>query len=84
MSDIVYKIRRKSDGLFSTGGCDPKFNRVGKTWSTKGALNGHLTLVRDGLTYQKQVHRLEQTYRGCDVVTFLESGHLPVIQWRGM
>lgn len=43
MSKTVYKIRRKSDGLFSTGGCWPTFKANGKAWSTKGALNGHLS-----------------------------------------
>jgi len=40
--DIVYKIRRKSDGLFSMGGSNPHFNKTGKIWKQKGHLTNHL------------------------------------------
>ncbi len=43
---IVYKIRRV-DGLFSMGGSDPKFNKVGKIWKRKGDLSSHLTCVAE-------------------------------------
>lgn len=35
---IYYKIRRKSDGLYSTGGMTPSFTKQGKVWHTKGGL----------------------------------------------
>jgi hypothetical protein len=38
----VYKIRRKSDGLFSTGGTSPTFTKSGKSWASLGALKNHL------------------------------------------
>jgi hypothetical protein len=44
---IVFKIRR-SDGLFSMGGANPNFNKVGKIWKQKGHLTSHLTCVADG------------------------------------
>ena len=30
MADKMYQIRRKSDGLYSTGGTWPSFNKVGQ------------------------------------------------------
>lgn len=30
---LVYKIRRKADGKFSTGSHRPKFNKFGHTWN---------------------------------------------------
>jgi hypothetical protein len=39
----VYKIRRRSDGLFSTGGNYIRFEERGKTWSSLSALSSHLT-----------------------------------------
>ena len=35
-SGTVYKIRRKSDGLFSSGGAYPDWNDHGKAWPTLG------------------------------------------------
>jgi hypothetical protein len=37
-----YKLRRKTDGLYSNGGAWPGFNAKGKTWNTLAALSGHL------------------------------------------
>lgn len=37
-----YKLRRKSDGLYSNGGSWPSFTSKGKTWNTLAALSGHL------------------------------------------
>lgn len=36
MSTSVFKIRRKSDGLFSSGGAYPKWSKHGKSWATLG------------------------------------------------
>jgi len=76
----TFKIRRKSDGLFSTGGCDPTFSKRGKTWSSKNALMVHIALVRDGLTYKKDTDRLKWFYGDCDIVVFGELGHYPVVK----
>jgi len=48
----VYKIKRQ-DGLFSTGGYTPRWNKKGKTWNTLGALNSHLGLAvsHNGMAY---------------------------------
>lgn len=54
----VYKIRRKSDGLYSTGGMQPSFSKKGKVWNNRGALTNHFNLV----TYRR-------VYDNCEVVT---------------
>lgn len=43
MTDMVYKIRNKN-GLYSCGGCKPKFNKIGKTWSKLSEIKLHLRL----------------------------------------
>ena len=37
-----YKIKRVTDGRYSTGGVDPKFSTVGKAWKSIGYLKCHL------------------------------------------
>lgn len=46
MSATCYKIRRKSDGKFSTGTGWPDWSRNGKAWGSLQAIRSHLTLVR--------------------------------------
>ena len=55
---IVYKIRRKSDGLFSMGGTTPRFNKLGKIWKQKNHLTTHLQQVS------------QAWYIGCEIVTY--------------
>lgn len=43
-----YKIRRKQDGLFASGGRSPRFTRQGKTWHSAQALTLHLKLAHYG------------------------------------
>ena len=59
MPPTVYKIRRKSDGLFSTGGTSPTFTKKGKAWSGKGPLHLHLSQFNNG-----------RVYEGCEIVGF--------------
>lgn len=47
MPVFAYKIRRRSDGLFSSGGMYPRFGPKGKTWSSIGLLNQHLALFKE-------------------------------------
>lgn len=42
---FVYMVRRKADGLFSLGGCRPRFSAKGKEWSM-GGLKNHFTLTK--------------------------------------
>ncbi len=59
---IVYKIRRKSDGKFSTGGGHPSFTKNGKIWKQKGHLTSHLNQVA---IFSKQIYLNE-----CEIVPF--------------
>lgn len=54
----VYKIRRKKDGLFSTGGTSPHFTKSGKIWSARNHVTSHLQVVWKKSTY----------YKDCEVV----------------
>ena len=54
MSWTIYKIRRRIDGLFSTGGSTPSWSKKGKTWAGLGPLSNHLNLV---VSYQENRHR---------------------------
>ena len=61
----MYKIRRRDDGLFSTGGSSPGFNSVGKTWTGMGPLKNHMHGVTAYDKYQD-----EPTYANCEIVEF--------------
>lgn len=41
-----FKVVNK-EGLFSTGGMEPRFNKRGKVWTSIGALKNHLNQFRD-------------------------------------
>lgn len=45
---VVYKIRNKRTGLFSAGGTEPKWTKLGKAWSGRGPLLSHLAQFRTG------------------------------------
>jgi hypothetical protein len=59
MTEIYYKIRR-SDGLYSTGGMDPDFQKKGKVWREKHHLSNHLNQCRN----------VDYIYRNCKVIEF--------------
>lgn len=44
-SNVVFKLRHKVTGLYSSGGTEPKWTRSGKTWSSKSAVGNMLDLV---------------------------------------
>lgn len=44
----VYMIRRRSDGLYSTGGLHPNFGIAGKMWKNMKEVNAHLSNVYGG------------------------------------
>lgn len=44
---IYYKIKRLSDGLFSTGGGSPSFTERGKIFNKRNHVTSHLNVVRD-------------------------------------
>jgi len=67
--DTAYKIRRKSDGLFSMGGGSPKFNKTGKIWRKRSHLTSHLNCVG----WWNPRNRILETslhYKDCDIVLF--------------
>lgn len=69
MSDneiIVYKIRRKSDGLFSNGGQEPVFMKRGKMWTNIGHIKNHFNIIREYHTSKKY---LEFLYKNCEIIT---------------
>lgn len=39
----IYKIRHKATGLFSTGGNEPKWTTMGKTWTKLSYVHSHLS-----------------------------------------
>lgn len=66
-TEFFYKIRRKSDGLFSTGGSSPNFSKKGKTWSSRANLDRHLGML---LQYPDRFWGLP-VYEDCEVITFI-------------
>jgi len=54
-----YKIKRRTDGLYSTGGRWPRFTNRGKIWK-KGPLHSHLSLV------ERAGHK--SAYADCDII----------------
>lgn len=60
MTNFVYKIRRKPDGLFSSGGTYPKFSSKGKVWNARGHITSHLTQLGD--------RDKNRYYKDCEVV----------------
>lgn len=47
-----YMVRRKGDGLYSSGGDSPSFGAHGRIWATRQNLVGHLRRVTYGEEYE--------------------------------
>jgi hypothetical protein len=77
----TFKIRRKSDGLFSTGGCLPSFSKTGKTW-TKATLNQHLSYLAGGERWAREEF-VKKCYSGCEIVELVvvEASAVPVLEY---
>ncbi len=67
MADKMYQIRRKSDGLYSTGGTWPSFNTVGKIWTRPGSLKNHVVMVNQ----QFKRYQEHYPYGDCEIVTLV-------------
>lgn len=65
--EFVYKIRRKSDGLFSSGGSSPTFTKKGKVWRDRASLDKHLGMI---LQYPDRSWGWPK-YEDCEVVVFI-------------
>ena len=73
----VYKIQRISDGLFSTGGYQPRFTKKGKIWTTKAALHNHLALnPRNGF-------QGIEAYVDCELIEYeiVEWNRIPMLEY---
>lgn len=57
MDQIVYKIKKKDSNLFSTGGTNPDFTKLGKSWS-KGNLKKHMNVISNN-TKQQYINECE-------------------------
>ena len=69
MTETIYKIRR-SDGLFSKGGCNPAFDKKGKLWRHIGHLKNHLNqLEREGLYSNCEIVILQVTETPVDTLS---------------
>jgi len=72
----IYKIRRKSDGLFSTGGMVPKWSKTGKTWNQIGHFKNHLNQFKDRCKYDFEtkkyiyIDKTPEYYSGCEIVVY--------------
>jgi hypothetical protein len=71
-----YKVRRKSNGLFSCGGQNNKFNMVGKTWNQIGHVKNYLRgLIPHHVSYrplstkEKQQHM--EVLQDLEVIEFV-------------
>jgi len=78
MSIEVYKIRRKSDGLFSKGGTSPSFSNKGKIWNSRGHVTSHLSQFGD--------RDKNRYYKDCEVVCIeiqeVDTDTTDVFEWK--
>ena len=73
-SSVVYKIRRKADGLYSSGGVRPVFEPDGKEFSSLRILANHLRVPRGG----GEVRRI--SYGSPYGVTYLDEVEIVTVQ----
>lgn len=78
MTIEVYKIRRRADGLFSSGGAYPTFSKKGKTWSARGHVTSHLSQFGD--------RDKNRYYKDCEVVRIevqeVDVDAIDVFEWK--
>lgn len=77
----LYMIRRRKDGLYSTGGTYPGFTNSGKIWNSMKMLNSHLTNVYSGSGWQQAVVKRNKDgrYGIFDFGAFADMKHNPYI-----
>lgn len=78
---IGYKIRRRSDGFYSTGGMHPEWRKTGKVWAGLNQLHNHFACIQEYQQYQMRRHRgdtipdfVSQFYQDCEIVILSEAG----------
>jgi len=64
----AFKIRRKADGLYSTGGSTPSWNKRGKTWYAVSHVKNHLNLFKP--QWRGDDDRTAIVYSGCEIVVY--------------
>ncbi len=63
----MYKIQRRTDSLFSSGGSYGTFSKKGKVWSTLGGLKSHLSLLSNSYA-----NVMKKEYKNCDIIEYVE------------
>ena len=76
MQERIFRIRRVSDGLYSTGGYIPTFNKKGKSWRRLGDVKAALSIASRYYKSYRETCSLEKNpvpfwYDGCMVVEYL-------------
>jgi hypothetical protein len=66
---IVYKIRDKGTGLYSTGGTHPNWSETGKVWKRPGDVTSHLNMIAHYTPGQRR-HIMVSTYGNAELVEF--------------
>lgn len=69
----IYKIRSKKTGLFSKGGCEPDFNKIGKVWKQRGHVTSHLgqlTSRGQRIYQQEEVEIVQYSIVESDVISY--------------
>ena len=77
-ASFIYKIRRRSDGLFSGGGTYPTFSKKGKVWTARGHVTSHLSQFSGGSK--------NRYYKDCEVVCIViqevDADTTDVFEWK--
>lgn len=72
---ILYLIRHKTTGLYSSGGNYPSWKKNGKVWTSRGALSGHFAICA----------RAPSTYKDAEILMIDVADHasqtLNLQQW---
>ena len=71
-----YKIRRKSDGLYSSGGTHPQFNSSGKIWRKYSHVLLHLNVLVEEIKSRNKHderwncsrNKIPWPYNNCEIV----------------
>ena len=79
---IAYKIQNHK-GLFSTGGMNPNFSVIGKTWSSLSNLKLHLTQGINVLEYYSdcKVVEIEEIIRDVEENLLQKLHERSIVQW---
>jgi len=57
---FVFKIRNTETSLYSNGGSKPTFSKTGKSWTSIGHLQNHITKIK----------KSRKSYTSCEAVRF--------------